>query len=160
MTLKSSHIQEFPPELQPTRDNIIQGWRKHLAQAGEGDQVLFCYSGHGSQIKNPEEKAAEIYREFGLPQNEKQKVELASKLIQGGLAGTDVFSDLMKSVDKDSANAIQSENLIVKSIERLSENYVDSGVGTMNDILTPVEQLIGQYMTAAEAPDGTIVLEG
>lgn len=111
-------------------------------------------------VKNPEEKAAEIYREFGLPQNEKQKVELASKLIQGGLAGTDVFSDLMKSVDKDSANAIQSENLIVKSIERLSENYVDSGVGTMNDILTPVEQLIGQYMTAAEASDGTIVFEG
>jgi hypothetical protein len=111
-------------------------------------------------VKNPEEKAAQIYQEFGMPQNEKQKVELATKLIKDGLAGTDVFSDLMKSVDKDSANAIQSESLIVKSIERLSENYVDSGVGTMNDILIPVEKLIGQYMTAAEAPDGTIVFEG
>ena len=111
-------------------------------------------------VENPEEKAAEIYRLAGMPKNENDKVAIASSLIQAGLAGTDVFTELMKSVDKDSANAIQQENLIVKSIERLGQNYVDSGVGEMNTILLPIEQQIAQYMQRTEAADGTVIWTG
>ena len=35
-----------------------------------------------------------------------------------------------------------------------------SGVGTMNTILQPVEQLISQYMTSSTAQDGTTVWSG
>ncbi|TAE51517.1 MAG: hypothetical protein EAZ89_09990, partial [Bacteroidetes bacterium] len=36
-------------DAQATRTGIIEGFRRHLAQAREGDTVLFQYSGHGSQ---------------------------------------------------------------------------------------------------------------
>jgi len=111
-------------------------------------------------VADPETKATEIYTEFGMPKNEGEKVALASKLIKNGLAGTKIFSDLMASVDKDSANAIQRENLVVKSIERLGDSYTDSGVGTMNTILEPVERLINQYMTKSEDVNGTVSYEG
>ena len=125
------------------------------------------YEDNGSRVFNnditvtdPEAKAAEIYRVAGMPENENDKVALASSLIQAGLAGTDVFTELMKSVDKDSANAIQQENLIVKSIERLGQNYVDSGVGEMNTILMPIEQQISKFMQKSQAGDGTTIWTG
>ena len=111
-------------------------------------------------VTDPETKAAEIYRLAGMPKNENDKVAIASSLIQAGLAGTDVFTELMKSVDKDSANAIQQENLIVKSIERLGQNYVDSGVGEMNTILMPIEQQISKFMQKSQAGDGTTIWTG
>ena len=125
------------------------------------------YEDNGSRVFNndvtvtdPEAKAAEIYRLAGMPENENDKVAIASSLIQAGLAGTDVFTELMKSVDKDSANAIQQENLIVKSIERLGQNYVDSGVGEMNTILMPIEQQISKFMQKSQAGDGTTIWTG
>ena len=111
-------------------------------------------------VTDPETKAAEIYRLAGMPKNENDKVAIASSLIEAGLAGTDVFTELMKSVDKDSANAIQQENLIVKSIERLGQNYVDSGVGEMNTILMPIEQQISKFMQKSQAGDGTTIWTG
>jgi len=39
----------------PTRENVIQGFRQHLSQAGADDVALFYYSGHGSQEKAPPE---------------------------------------------------------------------------------------------------------
>ena len=111
-------------------------------------------------VTDPETKAAEIYRLAGMPKNENDKVAIASSLIEAGLAGTDVFTELMKSVDKDSANAIQQENLIVKSIERLGQNYVDSGVGEMNSILMPIEQQISKFMQKSQAGDGTTIWTG
>ena len=33
-----------------TRQNIIDGFRGHLAQAGAGDSAVFFYAGHGSQV--------------------------------------------------------------------------------------------------------------
>jgi hypothetical protein len=131
------------------------------------DDKQWYYVDNGSKVfssnvtvKDPETKAAAIYTQLGMPKNESEKIALASKLIQDGLAGTQIFADLMASVDKDSANAIQRENLVVKSIERLGDNYVKSGVGTMNTILQPVEQLISQYMTSSTAQDGTTVWSG
>ena len=125
------------------------------------------YEDNGSRVFNndvsvidPESKAAEIYQKAGMPQTEDDKIALASSLIQAGLAGTDVFTELMKSVDKDSANAIQQENLIVKSIERLGQNYVDSGVGEMNTILMPIEQQISKFMQKSQAGDGTTIWTG
>ncbi|HEY53862.1 MAG TPA: caspase family protein, partial [Caldilineae bacterium] len=38
-----------------TRQGVIDGFHNHLAQAGEHDVALFCYSGHGSQQKSPPE---------------------------------------------------------------------------------------------------------
>lgn len=38
-----------------TRQAAIDGFRKHLAQAGEGDVALFYFSGHGSQEQAPPE---------------------------------------------------------------------------------------------------------
>ena len=34
---------------QATRQGVVDGFRSHLAQAGNGDIVFFAYSGHGSQ---------------------------------------------------------------------------------------------------------------
>ena len=56
---------ELEPRLlldeQATRQNIIDGFRKHLGKAKARDVVLFYYSGHGSQEKAPEEfKALEL----------------------------------------------------------------------------------------------------
>ncbi len=42
-----------------TRGAIIETFRSHLGQAGEGDTAFFCYSGHGSQEFAPEIYAAE-----------------------------------------------------------------------------------------------------
>jgi len=52
LLLTSPLDQSEPAHLRPTRENIIQGWREHLAQAGEGDQVFFNYSGHGAQARS------------------------------------------------------------------------------------------------------------
>ena len=38
-----------------TRQNIIDGFRKHLSEAKEDDVALFYYSGHGSQNHTPPE---------------------------------------------------------------------------------------------------------
>ena len=48
------HLRTLKDE-QATRQGIIDGFRKHLCQAGSGDVVLFHYSGHGSQENAPEE---------------------------------------------------------------------------------------------------------
>ncbi|QAY72074.1 hypothetical protein ET445_00730 [Agromyces protaetiae] len=40
---------------QATRDEVIDAFRSHLGQAGEGDVALFYYSGHGSQESAPQE---------------------------------------------------------------------------------------------------------
>lgn len=40
---------------QATRQAVIDGFRKHLRQAGSEDVALFYYSGHGSQENAPEE---------------------------------------------------------------------------------------------------------
>jgi hypothetical protein len=40
---------------QATRQAVIDGFRKHLQQAGKDDVALFYYSGHGSQEAAPEE---------------------------------------------------------------------------------------------------------
>jgi pimeloyl-ACP methyl ester carboxylesterase len=40
---------------QATRQAVIDGFRKHLHQAGKDDVALFYYSGHGSQETAPEE---------------------------------------------------------------------------------------------------------
>lgn len=131
------------------------------------DDKQWYYVDNGSRVfandvtvTDPETKAATVYKELGIPTNEAEKVTLASRLIQDGLAGTKIFSDIMASVDKDSANAIQRENLIVKSIERLGDSYVKSGVGEMDTILQPVEKLISEYMTKTEAADGTVSYTG
>ncbi|MFP3941720.1 MAG: caspase family protein [Thermoanaerobaculia bacterium] len=36
-----------------TRPAIIEGFRRHLAQASEGDTALFCFSGHGAEEATP-----------------------------------------------------------------------------------------------------------
>lgn len=41
-------------ERKPTRDAIIEAFRRHLRQAGKDDVALFYYSGHGSQEQAPE----------------------------------------------------------------------------------------------------------
>lgn len=38
-----------------TREAVIATFRTHLGQAGEADQVLFAFSGHGSQEVAPPE---------------------------------------------------------------------------------------------------------
>lgn len=40
---------------QASRQNVINGFRQHLGHAGEGDVVIFYYSGHGSQSHTPPE---------------------------------------------------------------------------------------------------------
>ena len=42
---------------QATREGVVAGFRSHLAQARDGDIVLFAYSGHGSQEVSPTEFA-------------------------------------------------------------------------------------------------------
>ena len=78
------------------------------------DDKQWYYVDNGSKVfssnvtvTDPETKAAAIYTQLGMPTNESEKIALASKLIQDGLAGTQIFADVMASVDKDSANAIQ-----------------------------------------------------
>ncbi|MBN4006374.1 caspase family protein [Nostoc sp. LPT] len=48
------HLQTLKDD-QATRQAVIDGFRKHLCQAGQDDIVLFYYSGHGSQEPAPEE---------------------------------------------------------------------------------------------------------
>ena len=114
----------------------------------------------GEVVKpNDEKDAAAIYTELGIPNTQAEKVALASRLIADGLAGTEVFANVMRSVDNDSANAIKQENLIVKSMERLSQNFVKSGVGEMDIILKPVEQSINANMKQVER-NGEVVWVG
>ena len=115
----------------------------------------------GEVVKpNDEKDAAAIYTELGIPNTQAEKVALASRLIADGLAGTEVFANVMRSVDNDSANAIKQENLIVKSMERLSQNFVKSGVGEMDIILKPVEQSINANMKQVQQEDGELVWVG
>ncbi|MCB0139359.1 MAG: caspase family protein, partial [Caldilineaceae bacterium] len=57
---------EAPPDL-ATRDNIIRGWREHLAQAGPGDQVFFNYSGHGARARAADSDDPSGYNETLVP---------------------------------------------------------------------------------------------
>ena len=82
---------------------------------------------------------------------------MATQLIQNNLANSKIFSDLVSSMDKDSANAIAQENLVVKAVERLSENYVDSGIGTMDLTLRPLELLINEYMPHLRDANGDLI---
>ena len=104
-----------------------------------------------------EDQAADIYANAlnfnPVNQNEiapvltnEKKIALARELIVAKLADTKIFSDLMASIDKDSVNAIQQENLLVKAVERLSVNYNDAGIGEMDNILTPIENLLNEYV--------------
>ncbi|MCC9077557.1 caspase family protein [Litorilinea aerophila] len=52
-----------PPERLATRENIIQGWRTHLSQAGPGDHAFFHYSGHGSQARSIDPNEPDGYDE-------------------------------------------------------------------------------------------------
>ena len=109
-------------------------------------------------------KAEEIYAEFfekfpdlfATPQG---NIDLAKQLVSNNLAGTKIFSDLMNSVDQDGQNAIRQEELTVRAIERLSENYVDSGVGEMDSLLAPIEAAIAADMKQV-VKDGQVVWEG
>ena len=140
------------------------GVNRAMKQRNDGQ---WYYADNGAKVfegdiskPNAEQDAAAIYTEFGMPETEAEKVALASKLIADGFAGTEVFANVMRSVDNDSANAIKQENLIVKSIERLSQNYVKSGVGEMDTILIPVEQSIAANMKQVEKDNGEIVWVG
>lgn len=44
---------DHPDEDKPTRRAVLDGFRQHLGQAGEGDVAFFYYSGHGSQERAP-----------------------------------------------------------------------------------------------------------
>ena len=48
------HLRTLKNE-EARRDRLIQAFRKHLGQAKAGDQVLFAFSGHGSQEQAPPE---------------------------------------------------------------------------------------------------------
>ena len=52
-TQKLPFMNQAP--LQPTRQNILDGFEHHLiAQAKPGDVVVFHFSGHGSQVEDPD----------------------------------------------------------------------------------------------------------
>jgi hypothetical protein len=114
-------------------------------------------------ISDPELKAAEIYAKpeyKDVVTDESVRISVANELVREGLAGTDVFTNLMSHISEDGTRAIQAENLIVKSIERLGESFVKSGVGTMDSILIPLEAEIAKDMTQIRSEDGTIVWVG
>jgi len=101
--------------------------------------------------KEPNQRAADILQQFnetkpGAFNTPEGKIELANLLINAGVSNTQIFQNTLSRLDQDSVNAIQQENLIVKGVERLSENYVNSEVGKMDSILTPIEQQINTYM--------------
>ena len=102
--------------------------------------------------KEPNQIAADILQQFnqtnapGAFNTPEGKMEIANSLIAAGVSNTQIFNNIVASLDQDSINAIQQENLLVKGVERLSENYVASEVGKMDSILTPIEQQINTYM--------------
>ncbi|MEZ4710786.1 MAG: caspase family protein [Caldilineaceae bacterium] len=55
------------PQNLATRENIIRGWREHLAQAGAGDQVFFNYSGHGARARAADSDDPSGYNETMVP---------------------------------------------------------------------------------------------
>ena len=93
---------------------------------------------------------------FNTPEG---NIKLAKQLVGANLSGTDIFSDLMSNVSQDGVNAIRLEELTVRAIERLSENYVDSGVGGMDSLLAPIEASIAANMKQ-EVVDGKVVWKG
>ena len=114
--------------------------------------------------KDVNQKAADLYNTwYAVAGNDARfntnegKVELAKELIENNLANSQLFSDTVKSLDKDSANAIAQENLVVKAVERLSENYVDAGIGTMDLTLRPLEVLINEYMPHLRDANGDLI---
>jgi len=116
--------------------------------------------------KDVNQKAADLYNTwYAVAGNDARfntnegKVELATQLIQNNLANSQLFSDTVKSLDKDSANAIAQENLVVKAVERLSENYVKSEVGKMDTILRPIEQQINQFMPHLRDNNGDFIYD-
>jgi len=131
------------------------------------DDQKWYYTDNGAKvfendldISDPEAKAAELFKQHeGAVDNEEERIALAKKLVQEGLAGTDVFSDLTSLISEDGTRAIEAENLVVKSIERLGENYVKSGVGTMDTILSPIEAEISRHMKK-EIVNGEVVWTG
>ena len=142
------------------REKLLQGgiWRYVDNQAKVFPDVTLD--------KDVNQKAADLYNTwYAVAGNDVRfntnegKVELATQLIQNNLANSQLFSDTVKSLDKDSANAIAQENLVVKAVERLSENYVKSEVGKMDTILRPIEQQINQFMPHLRDNNGDFIYD-
>ena len=142
------------------REKLLQGgiWRYVDNQAKVFPDVTLD--------KDVNQKAADLYNTwYAVAGNDARfntnegKVELATQLIQNNLANSQLFSDTVKSLDKDSANAIAQENLVVKAVERLSENYVKSEVGKMDTILRPIEQQINQFMPHLRDNNGDFIYD-
>jgi len=114
--------------------------------------------------ENADAKAEEIYAKyfeehpklFNTPEG---NIRLAQDLVAAKLTSTKIFSDLMSSVGQDGQNAIRQEELTVRAIERLSDNYVDSGVSGMDSLLAPIELSIAANMKQV-VKDGKVVWTG
>jgi len=114
--------------------------------------------------EDPDAKAEEIYAEYfekhpDLFNTPEGNIKLAKDLVGAKLTSTKIFSDLMGSVGQDGQNAIRQEELTVRAIERLSKNYVDSGVGQMDSLLSPIEASIAANMEQ-KVVEGKVVWTG
>ena len=115
--------------------------------------------------EDPDAKAEEIYAKYLVDHPElfntpEGNIRLAKDLVGAKLTSTKIFSDLMGSVGQDGQNAIRQEELTVRAMERLSDNYVDSGVGGMDSLLAPIEASIAANMKQVVNKDGQVVWEG
>ena len=142
----------------PKRDSKLQDgvWR----YVDNGGLVFSAVT----KEKEPNQRAADILQEFnetnpGAFNTPEGKIQLANLLINAGVSNTQIFQTTLSRLDQDSVNAIQQENLIVKGVERLSENYVDSEVGKMDTILVPIEQQINEYMPHLRDVNGNFIYD-
>ena len=152
-------LEQIKPEEKKDRTMKLVGevWRY---TDGDQEQVF-------SDQDIPEDadaKAEEIYASyfeehpklFNTPEG---NIRLAKDLVAAKLTSTKIFSDLMSSVGQDGQNAIRQEELTVRAIERLSDNYVDSGVSGMDSLLAPIESSIAANMKQV-VKDGKVVWTG
>ena len=134
-------------ELKPTRNNILQAFQQHLiAQATPGDVVVFHYSGHGSQVIDPDPiQPGDAYRYNGtlVPMDAVPLEEQDNKIVVPDIMGqtlfllteslkTDNFTMVLdscysgastrggSSVRADSSRLIRSGNELVASEEEFN----------------------------------------
>lgn len=125
-----THYQSFSPEIvllkneQAQRAALIDVFRKHLAQARDGDIVFFHYSGHGSQ-----ENAPAAYHEF-FPSGKNETLVLSDSRISdenGLLLGYDLADKELGRLLEEVAENKPDLNIIV------SLDCCHAGSGTRDD---------------------------
>ncbi|WNZ44085.1 caspase family protein [Leptolyngbya boryana CZ1] len=106
-------------QIKPTRSNILQAFEQHLWQARKGDVVVFHFSGHGSQVYDPNVEFEDKLNSTFVP-IDRQVAQNGDRTIVSDIMGETLFLLMTK---------LQTENVTVVL------DSCHSGGGKRGDVL-------------------------